>query len=163
MGLSGSMAEAFGKSQLAAGTALPRQGRVFLSVQTEDKPAVVDLSKRLKALGFTLLTTEGTHSYLSKKRVESTCVPKVQQGGHHIGEQVRAGEVALLINTVDGNAQSSSDGFTLHREAVARSVPYFTTVEAARLAVAALEAQAAGEREYRPLQEWLAERAKALT
>lgn len=158
MGLSVSMAEAFGKSQLAAGTLLPRHGRVFVSVQDDDKPAVVDLSKRLRALGFTLLTTEGTHAYLANKRVASDCVAKVQQGGRHIGEQVRAGEVALMINTVDASVQTTQDGFVLRREAVTRGVPYFTTVEAARLAVAALEAQAEGERQYRPLQDWLSNR-----
>jgi carbamoyl-phosphate synthase large subunit len=156
MGLSQSIAEAFGKSQLAAGTALPRGGQVFVSVQNDDKPAVVDLGRRLKAIGFTLLTTEGTHAYLSTKRVESDCVPKVQDGGNHIGERVRTGEIALVINTVDESTQTEEDGFALRREAVTRGVPYFTTVEAARLAVAALEAQATGERQYRPLQDWLA-------
>ncbi len=158
MGLSESLAVAFGKSQLAAGTALPRAGKVFLSVQDDDKPAVVDLGKRLKALGFTLLTTVGTQAYLAKKRVESEGVLKIRDGGNHIGTQVRSGEVALLINTIDADGKNGDDSFALRREAVARSVPYFTTVEAARLAVAALEAQAAGERQYRPLQDWLSKR-----
>ena len=158
MGLSESVAVAFGKSQLAAGTALPRTGKVFLSVQDDDKPAVVDLGKRLKALGFTLLTTQGTHAYLASKRVESEQVSKVRDGGQHIGAQVRAGEVALLINTLDAGAQAGEDSAVLRREASARRVPCFTTVEAARLAVAALEAQAAGERQYRPLQDWLSKR-----
>lgn len=93
--------------------------------------------------------------HLSSKRVESETVGKVREGGHHIGAQVRAGEVALLINTLDADAKNAEDSFVLRREAVARGVPCFTTVEAARLAVAALEAQAAGERQYRPLQDWL--------
>jgi carbamoyl-phosphate synthase large subunit len=63
--------------------------------------------------------------------------------------------VALIIYTVDTGRQTSEDGFVLRREAVTRGVPHFTTVEAARLAVGALEAQAAGERQYRPLQDWL--------
>ncbi len=146
MGLSESVAVAFGKSQLAAGTALPRTGKVFLSVQDDDKPAVVDLGKRLKALGFTLLTTPGTHAYLEGKRVETQRVANVT---------ACPPEVALLITTV---AKDTQDASNIRREAVARGVPYFTTVEAARLTVAALEAQAAGERQYRPLQDWLSKR-----
>jgi len=146
MGLSESVAVAFGKSQLAAGTALPRTGKVFLSVQDDDKPAVVDLGKRLKALGFTLLTTPGTHAYLAGKRVETQVVPNVG---------ACPPDVALLITTV---VKDTPDAFNIRREAVSRGVPYFTTVEAARLTVAALEAQAAGERHYRPLQDWLSKR-----
>ena len=148
MGLSESVAVAFGKSQLNAGAALPRSGKVFLSVQDDDKPAVVDLARRIKELGFTLLTTLGTHAYLEKKRIESQPVSNAA---------ACVGEVQLLIHTVAPAAKTSEDSFVLRRDAVERGLPYFTTVEAARLAVAALEAQAAGERQYRPLREWLSQ------
>ena len=41
------------------------------------------------------------------------------------------------------------------RENDERGLPYFTTMEAARMGVGALEAQSKGPREYKPIQDWL--------
>src|SRR5207237_4916081 len=67
MGLADDFPSAFAKAQLAAGVKLPREGRVFVSVKDDDKPAVVDLAKRVRALGFTVVATSGTHRYLKSK------------------------------------------------------------------------------------------------
>ncbi|MBS1153505.1 MAG: carB, partial [Myxococcaceae bacterium] len=64
MGLANDFPSAFAKAQLASGVKLPTAGRVFMSVKDEDKPALVDLGRRLNALGFTLVATTGTHRYL---------------------------------------------------------------------------------------------------
>ena len=52
MGLDRDFAAAFIKSQLAAGTELPRGGTVFVSVRDRDKPAAVELARQLVELGF---------------------------------------------------------------------------------------------------------------
>ena len=50
---------------------------------------------------------------------------------------VRAGGVALVINTTFGK-QEIADSFSIRREALMQGMPYFTTVQAARMAVTAL-------------------------
>jgi carbamoyl-phosphate synthase large subunit len=154
MGLALTVEGAFMKSQLAAGTKLPRSGEVFLSVKDDDKPALVDLARRLIALGFTLVATEGTRSYLERKQIPSRTVRKVKEGSPHIVDGIRTGDVAMLFNTTAGKVEIA-DSFSIRREALVRGVPYFTTVEAARMAVAALEAQALGARSYQSVQEYL--------
>jgi carbamoyl-phosphate synthase large subunit len=47
MGVGKSFAEAFVKSQLAAGDKLPRTGKVFLSVRQSDKNGAVDVAREL--------------------------------------------------------------------------------------------------------------------
>ncbi|MDX2009681.1 MAG: carbamoyl-phosphate synthase large subunit [Myxococcaceae bacterium] len=154
MGIDVKLDAAFAKSQLAAGTKLPKGGNAFVSVKDDDKPGLVDLCRRLRALGFGLLATGGTHDYLQKKGIESTKVNKVLQGSPHIVDRVHAGEVALVFNTTAGKKEIS-DSFSIRRESLLKGVPHFTTLEAARMVVAALEAQAHSQRQYRPIQEWL--------
>ena len=154
MGIDVKLDAAFAKSQLAAGTKLPKGGNAFVSVKDDDKPGLVDLCRRLRALGFGLLSTGGTHDYLQKKGIESTKVNKVLQGSPHIVDRVHAGEVALVFNTTAGKKEIS-DSFSIRRESLLKGVPHFTTLEAARMVVAALEAQASSQRQYRPIQEWL--------
>ncbi|TMG84534.1 MAG: carbamoyl-phosphate synthase large subunit, partial [Betaproteobacteria bacterium] len=51
MGVGNSFAEAFLKSQLAAGVRLPKSGNVFVSVKNPDKPRVVEVAAILVGLG----------------------------------------------------------------------------------------------------------------
>lgn len=150
MAVAESLAVAFGKSQLAAGTALPVSGTVFISVPDDDKPAVVDLAQRLSALGFTLTCTAGTGAYLQKKGVSSTPQRKVREGTPHVAEAIAAGSIAMVICAV--GFHDYADCAEIRRAARVSGVPNFTTVEAARMAVAALEALAAGARGVVPLE-----------
>ncbi len=154
MGLDSVLEVAFGKSQLAAGSKLPAGGTAFVSVKDDDKPALVDLARRLTALGFTLLATGGTHDYLKRKKLNVTRVNKVLEGAPHIVDRIKAGEVTLVFNTTAGKKEIA-DSFSIRRESLLKGVAHFTTIEAARMLVGALEGQANGVRTYKPIQEWL--------
>ncbi len=154
MGLDSTVSAAFAKSQLASGSKLPREGHVFVSVKDDDKPALVDLARRLTALGFSLIATGGTVDYLAKKGITAERINKVRQGSPHIVDRIAKKEVALVINTTAGKKEIS-DSYDIRREALTRGLAYFTTMEAARMGVAAIEAQAVGVRAYKPLQDWL--------
>ncbi len=154
MGIADDYASAFAKSQQAAGVKLPRSGKVFISVKNDDKPAVVDLARRLRALGFKLVTTGGTHEYLKTKGLETERVMKVTEGRPHIVDKIVDGEIVLVINTTFGK-QEIADSFSIRRESLMHSVPYYTTVQAARMAVGALESLLRKEQTVRPLQDYL--------
>ncbi len=157
MGLDSRVDAAFAKSQLAAGTTLPSGGNCFVSVKDDDKPGLVDLARRLERLGFGLLATGGTHEYLQKKGIKSTRVNKVLEGAPHIVDRIQKGEVTLVFNTTAGKKEIS-DSFSIRRESLLKGVAHFTTLEAARMVVAALESQAGNARRYRPIQEWIRQR-----
>jgi carbamoyl-phosphate synthase large subunit len=123
-------------------------------VKDDDKPALVDVARRLRALGFTLCATGGTAAYLARKNIKAERVNKVLEGGPHIVDRIVNGEIALVINTTAGK-KAIADSYSIRRESLMRGVAHFTTMEAARMVVAALEAQAKGPLEYRPIQEWL--------
>jgi carbamoyl-phosphate synthase large subunit len=154
MGLADDYASAFAKSQLAAGVKLPRSGRVFISVKDDDKPAVVDLAKRLRTMGYELVATGGTHAYLATKGIQAQRVLKVKEGRPNIVDKIVDGAIVLVINTTFGK-QEIADSFSLRRESLMHGIPYYTTVQQARMAVGALEALRRAELSVKPLQDYL--------
>ncbi len=158
MGISAEFPRAFWKAQAAAGNALPlpRPGerlRAFVSVRDADKPAIVDVARRLAALGFDVLSTSGTASYLEGRGIAATRVLKLQEGRPSIVDRIIDGEVHFVINTTAGK-QEIADSYSIRRETLMHRVPYFTTLTGARAGVAAMEAAAAGPLDVRPLQEY---------
>jgi carbamoyl-phosphate synthase large subunit len=158
MGIASDFYSAFFKAQAAAGNTLPRDGaerRAFLSVKDSDKPALLELAKRLAALGFELLTTRGTAAYLYDHGVRSVPVLKVKEGRPSIVDRIIDGDVHFVVNTTAGKKEIS-DSYSIRRETLMKQLPYFTTLTGARAAVGAIEAARAGRAEARALQEYLA-------
>jgi carbamoyl-phosphate synthase large subunit len=153
MGIDRSFAAAFGKSQIGAGTRLPLSGRVFLSLQTADKPGSVAIAEKLRALGYTLCATNGTHAFLTKAGIEVERVNKIREGRPHCVDRILDGDIQVVVNTTAG-AQAIKDSFPIRRTALVRGIPYYTTLSAARAAVAALGELQAGRMGVRSLQEY---------
>src|SRR4029079_2278942 len=80
MGLSSSFGNAFAKAMLAAGQRLPVAGTVFLSVNSYDKPGVVPIAAGLYEMGFKLIATRGTASFLGEAGIKVEAVNKVYEG-----------------------------------------------------------------------------------
>ena len=134
MGVGESFAEAFVKSQLAAGVKLPSSGRAFLSVRNSDKPKLVDIARALADLGFQLLATRGTAAFLTEAGLPVTPVNKVMEGRPHVVDMIKNGEVALIVNTVEDRRTAIQDSYSIRRSALQGRVTYFTTIAGARAA-----------------------------
>lgn len=137
MGLDRDFAAAFAKSQIAAGSALPTKGCVFLSVRARDKPAIIEPARDLVALGFTLMATIGTALKLQEAGIPVTCVNKVAEGRPNIVDHMKNHAVDLVFNTTEG-AQSFRDSFSIRRTALSQNIPYYTTLAGARAATQAI-------------------------
>jgi carbamoyl-phosphate synthase large subunit len=157
MGMDADFGWAFAKSQSAAGVSLPRDGTALLSVKDQDKPAALDVARKLRQLGFRIEATRGTAAYLKEHGVESTAVNKVTEGRPHIVDHIKNGDISLVINTVWGQA-SQADSASIRREALQRGVPYCTTMPGARAAARAVEAMLKKGLTIRSLQEYHAGR-----
>ncbi|WP_106754780.1 carbamoyl-phosphate synthase large subunit [Pannonibacter carbonis] len=153
MGLNGSFASAFAKSQIGAGTGVPLEGTVFVSMRDQDKAGVLDAVRRLEGLGFRIIATSGTQRYLVEHGIACTKVNKVLEGRPHIVDAVKNGEVQLVFNTTEG-AQALSDSRSMRRAALLHKVPYYTTLAGAVAAAKGIEAYKTGGLEVRPLQSY---------
>ncbi len=153
MGIDTSFGRAFAKSQIGGGTKVPVSGTVFISVRDSDKQAVVAPARRLLEMGFRIVATGGTATFLRQAGIAAERVNKVLEGRPHIVDLMKDGGIQLVFNTAEG-AQSIADSFTLRRAALMNKIPYYTTVAGARAAVEGIAAMRQGALDAAPLQSY---------
>jgi len=132
---------------------LPKSGCVFVSVRDDDKTWIKEPVRILIELGFRILATSGTASYLAGEGLAVETVKKVLEGRPHIVDAMKNGEVQLVFNTTEGK-QSLADSFAIRRTALMMKTPYFTTAAGALAAAQAIAATVEDTLEVRPLQSY---------
>jgi carbamoyl-phosphate synthase large subunit len=152
MGHGHSFSEAFYKSQIAAGEALPRMGKIFISLRDSDKEHGPELAQRLLALGFSLSATHGTARYLEQSGIPVESINKVSEGEPHVVEGIKKGSIVLVVNTSHGARNSERDGFLIRREALLHHIPQYTNLRGAFAMCEALSFKHFPKE--RSLQEW---------
>ncbi|MGN0918860.1 MAG: carbamoyl-phosphate synthase large subunit [Oxalobacter sp.] len=135
MGVGKTFGEAFVKAQMAAGSTLPRTGKVFLSVKDSDKPRAVKVAKDLIDLGFTVIATKGTAKVIREAGLKVESVNKVAEGRPHIGDVIKNHEVVLIINTVEERRIAIQDSRIIRTSALAARINTITTIAGAEAAV----------------------------
>ncbi|MBM3994411.1 MAG: carbamoyl-phosphate synthase large subunit [Planctomycetes bacterium] len=155
MGISDSFPMAFAKSQIAANSALPKEGTVFISVNDRDKQDVIAVARALVELGYRVLSTRGTARVLRAAGVEVHEISKLQEGRPNLIDYMKNGEVDLVINTPSGKGARTDEG-RIRSAAVMNRVTCITTLAAAEAAVEACKAMRQGELTVKPLQDWFA-------
>lgn len=152
MGISPKFSMAFAKSQLAAGTVLPAEGKVFVSVAPKHKARAIEIARRLDAMGYKILATHGTAAALAEAGVTAQRVKKIKEGHPNLLDLLTDGEVALVMNTPVGKGARTDEG-KIRAATVAAGVPCLTTIEAAEAAATAMEGLREGEMQVQSLQE----------
>jgi carbamoyl-phosphate synthase large subunit len=137
MGIGPDFPTAFAKAERAAGRRLPASGLVFLSVRDADKAAATMLGALLQSLGFELVATSGTARALQRIGIPVRSVAKVTEGSPNVVDLIRAGEIALVINTPAGRG-ARTDGYEIRAAAIAHRIPCITTLAGASAAVQAI-------------------------
>jgi carbamoyl-phosphate synthase large subunit len=153
MGIADTFPAAFAKSQLAANSALPLQGTIFISVNDRDKPEVVASARALAEMGYRLISTRGTAKVLRDAGIAVQEIPKVQEGRPNLIDLMKNGQVALVINTPSGKGARTDEG-KIRAAAVMHRVTCITTLSAAHAAVEACRALRQGELTVTALQDW---------
>jgi len=151
MGMDASFGLAFAKSQMAVGFAIPREGRVFISVHDIHKEKIAPIARRFREMGFELLATQGTAAYLRGLDIPAETVFKVSEGRPHIVDRIKNGEVALVINTSVGR-RPTRDACVIRRSALTCNILYSTTIAGAGALCEAVAAMRQGDWDVQPLQ-----------
>jgi carbamoyl-phosphate synthase large subunit len=154
MGADHDFPTAFAKAQMSAGSTLPDTGKVFLSVRESDKAAVVEVARQLHAMGFEVMTTGGTHSFLQEHEIATTRLMKISEGRPNAVDLIKNGELALIINTPTRKGAGTDEG-KLRATAVRFGVPMITTVTGAHAAVRAIAALRADRWGVSALQDYM--------
>ncbi|HZU35637.1 MAG TPA: carbamoyl-phosphate synthase large subunit, partial [Gemmataceae bacterium] len=139
MGIDDSFPMAFAKSQMAANSALPLSGTIFISVNDRDKPDVIHVGRCLAELGYRLISTRGTASALRAAGIKVEEIFKIHEGRPNLLDYMKNGQVALVINTPRGKGARTDEG-KIRAAAVQHGVTCITTLAAAQAAVEACRA-----------------------
>jgi len=159
MGIDANFGRAFFKAETAAGTLLPTDGMVFLSLNDSDKPAGIVVAKRFRALGLKIAATYGTAEYLARfgvdvdERVAKIFEAKRNESDSTAVDLIEAGRVTFVINTPRGGG-SRSDGMYIRIAANVNGVSSVTTVDAALAAAEGLSEVMQHPTTVRSLQEY---------
>ena len=153
MGMDECVGLAFAKSQLAAGQTIPVAGTVFLSMRHPDKPAIVPTAKRLVELGFSLIATRGTSTYLKEHGVACEPVFKISEGRPHVLDKIQNKQIQWIVNTSMGT-RTTEDSYTIRRAALDYHLPYTTTIAGAEFMVRAIATMQQESMEAKSVQEY---------
>jgi carbamoyl-phosphate synthase large subunit len=153
LGMAPSFGLAFYKAEEGAKAMLPLEGTVLISVSRRDRPEVLGVAKAFEKLGFKIMATEGTHLFLSEKKVVSELIPKINEGRPNIVDRIKNGEINLVVNTPIGKLGQIDDSY-IRKTAIAYKVPYMTTLAAAAAAAKGIEEQRKGKGAVKSLQEY---------
>jgi len=151
MGVADSFGLAFAKAQLGARQRIPIKGRVFISVNDQDKPGVIPIARDLESLGFTLVATRGTATALRAAGVKVERVFKVNEARPNVVDRIKSAEIDLIINTPLG-PKSRFDDKAIRRSAVQHGVTCITTLSGAEAAIQGIRALQEGQTHVESLQ-----------
>jgi len=152
MGIDADLGLAFVKAYQAAGLKLPKTGRVFVSVKSSDKRAIIPEARTLAGLGYELFATDGTWRALKSHGIAVSRVNKVHEGRPHIVDMIKNREVDLVLNTPYGKQQRVDDS-SIRAAAVNSGIGCITTRAGISAVVSALAAMHRGDYEVRSIQE----------
>jgi carbamoyl-phosphate synthase large subunit len=153
MGIDSDFGRAYAKAQIEAGNPIPASGQLFVSVRDEDQGRVAGPMREFVEAGFKLLATAGTATALEAAGLAVELVAKVGEGAPNVVDRIEAGDIDLVVNTVEADPRAVRDSFAIRRAALQRGLPYFTTFAALRAAAGAVRALRQGTIGVRSLQE----------
>ena len=130
---------------------MPSNGRVFISIDDDNKEDIVPIAKKLKQLKFNLVATKGTASLLNKRKIFTDEINKVKEGSPHIVDSLSKDEISLVINTTKSQS-SVKDSYSIRRTSLMYNIPYYTTIAGAKVAVDAIEHMKVNDFKIKSLQ-----------
>ncbi|HSQ86014.1 MAG TPA: carbamoyl phosphate synthase large subunit, partial [Desulfobacterales bacterium] len=113
-----------------AGQHLSDKGTVFISVKDNDKQAILPVASQFNDMGFTIMATRGTSSFLENQGITNRLVNKVSIGRPHVVDAIMNKEIQLIINT-PSSGETKRDGYVIRRAAIKFNIPYTTTIAGA--------------------------------
>jgi len=153
MGIDEKFGAAYAKAQLGAGHKLVTDGGVFISVRDRDKEAVLPVARQFQDIGYRIIATSGTATFLETHGIRTSILKKVSLGRPNVIDAIKNSKIQLVINTGSGG-ETVRDGFEIRRAAIKYSIPYATTIAGAMAMSRGIANMAAKELGVKTVQEY---------
>ena len=156
LGMADSFGLAFFKSQEATKVALPLEGTVLITLADADKTSALEAARLFKELDFKIYATNGTHKFLQAHGIESVPIKKLGYGRPDIVDEIKNGNIQLVINTPSGKESQDDDSY-IRKAAINYKVLHITTIASAQAAAKGIRARRQGASMPKSLQEYHAD------
>ena len=140
IGYDKSLNRALFKSLKASGMRVSNYGTVFATIADHDKEEALVQIKRFYDLGFNIVATKGTATFLKQRGIRTRVLKKISEGSEDILNYLRKGFITYVINTVNLSITSNhKDGALIRRCAIDNNVPVFTCLDTVNVLLNVLE------------------------
>ena len=140
IGYDNSLNRALFKSLKASGMRVSNYGTVFATIADHDKEEALVQIKRFYDLGFNIVATKGTATFLKQRGIRTRILKKISEGSEDILNYLRKGFITYVINTVNLSITSNhKDGALIRRCAIDNNVPVFTCLDTVNVLLNVLE------------------------
>jgi len=146
LGVANNLSKAMYKGLMAAGYAFAGRGTVLMAVADIYKHEAVAVAKELKRLGFKILATEGTASFLNKNGIDVETVDKMSRSDRNIYNVIKDRSIDLIIDIPTRGRIPERSGFKIRRLAVESSIPCITSLDTARAFLDAIKMSKKGSK-----------------
>lgn len=153
MGIDADLGKAYAKAQMAASSALPLSGKMFISVKDSHKEEAIELARQFSELGFTIYSTSGTAKRIKEAGVPVTRLHKLAEGRPNVLDMIKNGEIAMVINTPGGRIPRR-DEVRIRSGALANRVPIITTMRGAQASLRSIKSLIETPMGVEPLQSY---------
>jgi carbamoyl-phosphate synthase large subunit len=131
MGKDITLEKALYKGLVASGMRIQKFGTVLFTVADKDKQEALKLARRFAAIGYRIMATGGTATFLETAGLPVKVVGKIGSQGKTLLDVIHTGEAQFIINTLTKGKQPERDGFRIRREAVENGIPCLTSLDTA--------------------------------
>lgn len=142
MGSDTTLAKALYKAFVATKLTIPDSGTVLFTIAQKQKGEALELAKRFRKLGYSILATSGTAAYFAAHGLKARTASKIGAGEGDIIEQLGAGKIQMVLNTVETDQDAGRDAFQIRQAATLNGVPLFTAIDTAAAILQVLESRA---------------------
>ena len=153
LGMADSYGMAFFKAQEATQSTLPVKGTVLITIADRDKNRIIETAQNFRDMGFTIMATGGTKTFLEQNGIESVRILKVHEGRPNIVDAIKNGEIDLVVNTPAGRLSEYDDSY-IRKNAIKYKIPYITTTSAALSSTEGIKERQNAEYHVRSLQDY---------
>ncbi|MFC1924309.1 carbamoyl-phosphate synthase large subunit [Chloroflexota bacterium] len=153
MGIADTFGLAFYKAEEAAGSELPFEGNILLTIADKDKQDLLPIARNIHDLGFTIYATEGTSHLLDEQGIPNTIIKKLHEGRPNLTDSIKNKDIHLIINTPAGRSSIYDDSY-IRMTAIQYKVPYITSMAAAEASIEGIGAVKKGKSSPKSLQEY---------
>jgi carbamoyl-phosphate synthase large subunit len=135
--------EAFLKSLMAIGFAMPKKSILLSTGSLRNKAAFLEETRILAGMGYIFFATEGTAKFMQKNDLLVTTLNwPLEKKEPNALTYIADGKIDLVIN-IPKNAERSelTNGYLIRRKAIDHNIPLITNLQLARRLVKALQSK----------------------